>query len=135
VSDAPYTNDEIAALGDDAFPERGVYCPRCKNYIPSFAVFDAKDEARLRASRIEGFQELKARTGCNAIFAKIWLIHPDGPHPAKATPPCPYCGEPLFTENAKQCLNCGWDWHDAGHPVKHLAKKMRNQSAEPTRPA
>ncbi len=27
-------------------------------------------------------------------------------------PPCPYCGSPLRTPNAKQCRNCGTDWHD-----------------------
>jgi hypothetical protein len=26
--------------------------------------------------------------------------------------PCPYCGAPLRTEKAKQCLKCGMDWHD-----------------------
>jgi hypothetical protein len=26
-------------------------------------------------------------------------------------PPCPECGEPLRTGLAKQCLNCGADWH------------------------
>lgn len=25
--------------------------------------------------------------------------------------PCPECGEPLRTRNAKQCINCGADWH------------------------
>src|SRR5689334_803087 len=119
MPDAPYTNEELARLGEHAMPTRGVYCPRCKNYIPSFAAFDSPAEGRLRSLRISGFEELKARTGCNAIFAKIWFIHPDGPHPAKVKPPCPYCGKPLFTEKSRQCLQCGWDWHDAKRPVQH----------------
>jgi hypothetical protein len=27
-------------------------------------------------------------------------------------PPCPFCGQPIATDKAKQCLNCGADWHD-----------------------
>jgi hypothetical protein len=26
--------------------------------------------------------------------------------------PCPYCGAPLRTERARQCVKCGMDWHD-----------------------
>ena len=26
--------------------------------------------------------------------------------------PCPYCGEALRTQLAKQCRHCGMDWHD-----------------------
>jgi hypothetical protein len=25
--------------------------------------------------------------------------------------PCPHCGQPLRTDKAKQCFNCGSDWH------------------------
>ena len=34
------------------------------------------------------------------------------PIEAKTGAPCPYCGEPLRTPNAKQCFRCGEDWHD-----------------------
>ena len=36
MNDAPYTRDEIEALNEEAWPERGVYCQRCRNYIPIF---------------------------------------------------------------------------------------------------
>src|SRR3954470_20122483 len=49
MPDAPYTNEELAKLGDDAFPQRGTYCPRCRNFIPSFAAIRAAEEARLRS--------------------------------------------------------------------------------------
>jgi hypothetical protein len=26
-------------------------------------------------------------------------------------PPCPQCGHPLRTQHAKQCFECGFDWH------------------------
>lgn len=57
------------------------------------------------------------------LFAKIWFVHPDGPHPEKIGPPCPYCAKPLFTEQSKQCLQCGWDWHNLSNPVQHITNK------------
>ena len=134
MSETPYTNDELAALGNDAFPKRGTYCPRCRNFIPKFAAIGADEEARLRIDGIAGWKALRVKTGCNMLFAKIWWIHPNGAHAAKVTPPCPYCGEPLFTENSKQCLKCGWDWHDSKHLVKHVVKSMPNKPARAQRP-
>jgi hypothetical protein len=29
----------------------------------------------------------------------------------EGAPPCPQCGQPLRTPNAKQCFRCGADWH------------------------
>ncbi len=31
---------------------------------------------------------------------------------------CPYCLALLPTSKAQQCLDCGWDWHDARNPVR-----------------
>ncbi|HVJ83500.1 MAG TPA: hypothetical protein VNC50_20710 [Planctomycetia bacterium] len=31
---------------------------------------------------------------------------------------CPYCGKPLRTGKAKQCLECGTDWHDPDNLVR-----------------
>ena len=33
-------------------------------------------------------------------------------------PPCPYCGQPLPTAQAKQCGPCGADWHDPENVVR-----------------
>jgi hypothetical protein len=33
------------------------------------------------------------------------------------TVPCPHCGAPLATANAKQCFVCRTDWHDPSHVV------------------
>ncbi|PHR95543.1 MAG: hypothetical protein COA78_29950 [Blastopirellula sp.] len=30
----------------------------------------------------------------------------------RSTIPCPFCGKDLCTVLAKQCLECGMDWHD-----------------------
>ncbi len=132
MSDASYTNDEIAKLDDSAFPQRGTHCTRCRNFIPSFAAISPAEEARLRDSGLVGIRELRARTGCNMVFAKIWWSHPSGPHAAKLTPPCPHCGRPLFTERSRQCLQCGWDWHDPAKPVHHPVKQKPNKAPEPT---
>jgi ribosomal protein L37E len=130
MSDTHYTNDEIAELGDSAFPQRGGFCPRCRNFIPSFTAITQKEEARLRTSGLVGIRELRTKTGCNMIFAKIWWSHPSGPHQAKVHPPCPHCGQPLFTEKTKQCLHCGRDWHDPAKPVQHPVKKKPSQSTQ-----
>ena len=66
------------------------------------------------------------------VFAKIWAIHPAGPHKEDIHPPCPYCGVSLFTEETKQCIHCGWDWHDSAHPVRHEGKKTPNKALQTT---
>src|SRR6266545_4920020 len=37
---------------------------------------------------------------------------------ARQHPPCPYCGQPLPTAQAKQCGQCGADWHDPENVVR-----------------
>ncbi len=32
--------------------------------------------------------------------------------PSPPLPPCPYRGKPLRTDRARQCFECGADWHD-----------------------
>ncbi len=113
--DAPYTREEIDRVGANTLPWRGPYCWKCRNFIPKFAVI-SPDEAQhlLTLPKIEAFREIRARTGCSLLWAKIWLLHPHGPHPMFPDangPPCPYCGRPLRTAKAQQCLECGADWH------------------------
>ena len=79
---------------------------------------------RLKELRLSAIPELIMRTGCNMVFAKIWVFHTRGPHEPDVKPPCPYCGEPLFTDQTKQCRHCGWDWHDLEHP-RNLKKTQQ----------
>ncbi len=112
--DAPYTREEIDRVGANAGPWRGPYCGKCRNHIPQFAAISSDEEQRLRTlPTIEAIKELRERTGCSPLWAKIWLYHPHGPHPISRPngPPCPYCGRPLRTDKAQQCLECGADWH------------------------
>lgn len=131
MNDAPYTNDELARLPMHARCARGPLCPKCGCHIPSFAVLTAADEASLRRlDTMSAIREVRAKTGCSVAFAKIWALHPDGPCPRKEGPPCPYCGQPLFTSLSKQCLRCGWDWHDAARPVQHILKKAQQKGPD-----
>lgn len=109
----PYSRAELLTIADDAWPSRGDYCEKCGSWIPQFADITDEDVARLRSlSNVQAMKEIKERTGCSLKWAKIWALHPNGPQPRFAGPPCPFCGEPLRTEKAKQCLNCGADWHN-----------------------
>ncbi len=37
-------------------------------------------------------------------------------------PPCPYCRVPLRADKAKQCFECGMDWHD---PANVLCRERK----------
>ena len=94
-------------------PTRGEFCPKCKNYIPQFAGLSEAQVKRLRSlPPAEAMRELQKQTGCSVVLAKVWVVHPNGPHKARIKPPCPFCGEPLFSERTRQCLKCDWDWHN-----------------------
>ena len=71
-------------------------------------------EAELKRSGIPEVREkLRELTGCSEAWAKLWMIHPDGPQEADPPPKrCPYCGNLLKTGRAQQCLACGADWHN-----------------------
>jgi hypothetical protein len=131
MSGDPYTNEELSELSDHAFPERGIYCPKCQNYIPYFAALDLETEKALRVSGLAAMEQIRRLTGCNMVFAKIWAVHPNGPHPERVGPPCPYCGKPLFSEKTRQCIQCGWDWHDPDKPVRHVVKLRQNKARQP----
>lgn len=111
----PYTRLECEAFGD-GFPDRGLHCGRCKCYIPEFADLDDFMYHRLRTLSLNGQTglaqaELMAATGCSFRWAKIWVAHSGKPHVAMPGPPCPYCGQALRTDRARQCPHCLEDWH------------------------
>ena len=108
-----YTRSELAQLPDDRWPDRGDYCGKCQTWIPRFAEISDKEESRLRSlSKIQAMKEVKEKTGCTLRWAKIWATHENGPEHQYIGPPCPYCSEPLRTEQAQQCFVCGADWHN-----------------------
>ncbi len=109
-----YTREELEKFGE-GFPDKGLFCEKCKTFIPQFAELSEQDEYRVK--RIShshpslAIQELKYFTGCSESFAKIWVSHKGKPE-VIYNYPCPYCGQQLRTSEAKQCRFCGRDWHD-----------------------
>jgi hypothetical protein len=120
-----YTNDEIRSLPENSLPGRGPFCERCQVHLPQFADLTTSQDAALRVlasqSGLEAMKELRRLTACDDGWAKIWLLHPNGPQPAipHQEMPCPYCGKLLCTDRAKQCLSCGMDWHNPDNVVRH----------------
>lgn len=118
-----YTNAETRALSAAGWPQRGPYCEKCEKHIPKFADLTPAQEQELREiaekDGIKAMATLRTLTGCSAAWAKIWVLHPDGPQQKthRHRPPCPYCGRPLSRTRAKECFRCGMDWHDPHNPV------------------
>lgn len=55
---------------------------------------------------------------------------PVEPPPAAALPPCPACGRPLRSPTARQCFECGADWH-AGPPPAAPPESTRPHAPVP----
>lgn len=111
-----YSRVELSTIQDGQWPTRGEFCPKCEKHIPRFSELDPVTESQLRAMD-DSFERIKRRrelTGCSLGWSKLWCLHPDGPHPVFGDPnasPCPKCGKRLRTSLAKQCVECGADWH------------------------
>lgn len=112
----PYARVEFQ--GDlPRFPTRGLYCRKCRTYIPEFMDLTGADYHRIRTLALEGrsalaIAELVSATGCPERWAKIWVLHAGRPHVEVPGPPCPHCGQLLRTDRAKQCPHCFANWHE-----------------------
>jgi hypothetical protein len=65
---------------------------------------------------IDAIKRLREATGWGLREALMWVhraLEAGEFRPQPTRTPCPYCGQPLRTEKAKQCFNCGSDWHEA----------------------
>jgi len=114
-----YFNRELAGIRED-WPRMGRECSHCNRRIPRFIDIDPEATAGLRKRVKSGETDEVARvvrelTGCPAAWAELWVQHPDGPiapPPVWKGPPCSNCGRPLRSAFARQCFECGMDWHD-----------------------
>lgn len=109
-----YTREELESFGN-GFPDKGLFCKKCKTFVPQFEELSESDAVRIKrlahSQSSLAMQELKYFTGCSERFAKIWVLH-EGKPEVIYDYPCPYCSKPLRTSEAKQCRFCKRDWHD-----------------------
>ena len=68
---------------------------------------------------IEAIKRLRAATAAPLADCKAWvedqLLRRYGGIPRKWTGrPCSYCGKTQRTDHARQCFECGMDWHEPG---------------------
>jgi hypothetical protein len=102
----------------DGLPEMGKPCYHCGVRVPKFLDLESEDHCRIyqlsRTDEEAAIDALCEATGCPREWARIWVTHPFGPRrPARlwVGPPCPQCSRPLRTRLARQCFECGLDWH------------------------
>ena len=103
----------------DELPRMGRPCYHCGARIPKFIDLPREDEIRIyKLAQSDGeaaaVDALVEAAGCPRVWAELWVTHPFGPRrPARLWmgPPCASCGRPLRTRLARQCLECGLDWH------------------------
>lgn len=111
-----YTPQELKDAGS-GFPTRGLYCFKCKTYVPQFSALDGEELESMRLlathNAVEAMHAIERITGCPPRWAKIWALHAGTPiftSPGPWGPPCPQCGKPLHTERSRQCPHCLASW-------------------------
>ena len=81
-----------------------------------------------RGQIIAAIKRLRDATGWGLADAKMWVDRAsEHAHYRKfsAGNPCPYCGRPLRTVLAKQCFECGTDWHDASNIIRRSEETVK----------
>lgn len=76
-----------------------------------------------RGLTIAAIKRLREATGWGLADATRWVdrdLERRGFRKDRTGKPCPYCGKPLRTDTAKQCFECGTDWHDANNVVRRF---------------
>jgi hypothetical protein len=111
----PYSRAEIE--GSQSLPTRGERCMHCGAIIPDFVELTPEQARTIRdlisQGPIKAIKALREQTGCSLSWAKLWVEHRGNAQDEFFnTGPCPYCGRPLRSAEAKQCRHCHRDWHD-----------------------
>ena len=102
-------------------PDQGPVCDHCGLHIPQFPELAREDDRRVRQLMRDGQQllamrELSKASGCPLTWAKVWVQHDGRTQPRAPGTTCTFCGGRLRTSLARQCLECGMDWHDPDRP-------------------
>jgi hypothetical protein len=74
-----------------------------------------------RGHSIVAVKRLQEAMGWGLADAKMWVdrtLEGHGSAKTRTGTACPYCGRPLRTERAKQCFECGTDWHDTSKIIR-----------------
>ena len=105
----------------DSLPTQGPLCDHCGLRIPQFEWLAVADEQRIRdlmteGQRLRAMHELTKATRCPMTWAKVWVQHKGRTKAREPGTICSYCGGRLRSPRAKQCLECGMDWHDVANP-------------------
>jgi hypothetical protein len=70
--------------------------------------------------QVEVYLDVSTKGSAAPIGEGGWTLAPEAraetPRPTAAA--CAYCGQPLRTEQARQCFACGMDWHDPENVVR-----------------
>ena len=98
--------------------ERSTGCQRCGHDVPRLPTLSHAQRLEIRraidtSGAITAIKRLRELTGCDLRTAKMWVHHrgvAGGGH--EPITPCPHCGQPLRSADAKQCRFCRRDWHD-----------------------
>jgi len=110
-----YFNRELIGITEE-WPRMGRLCPHCNLRIPKFLDLPSEVASKaLASSKVSAIKIIAETTGCPLYWAQLWVEHPEGPiHPPFKWPgpPCANCGKPLRSALARQCFECGMDWHD-----------------------
>jgi hypothetical protein len=77
-------------------------------------VYAEKHRVELSLSQIRSGDALEIRVLSHDLAPELLAEM----SPRQRVPVCPYCGKGLRTKNAKQCFDCGMDWHDPGNPIR-----------------
>lgn len=85
--------------------------------ITSYASMQDRFQPVLDAYRVLTGVEYEHRWDGSPSYPKGILHH----RLAFFGPPCPYCNRFLRNKKAKQCFECGMDWHDPSRVVNRKA--------------
>jgi hypothetical protein len=78
-----------------------------REQYPDLRAGDEVPELCADCSRIENGIEISEEE----LAHQQQVRNPDRPSITRDTVPCPHCGKPLRTAKARQCFECGVDWH------------------------